>query len=114
MTPNLVDAIWEDQPALPQTLVRVHPAKYAGKASADKLSEVCAYIYICHTHYVTCHNSHCARPCQLREAMKEAGATAVVVGALDDIAWLLNIRGSDIPCNPVRYSTACVRTLKGY
>lgn len=46
--------------------------------------------------------------------MKEAGATAVVVGALDDIAWLLNIRGSDIPCNPVRYSTACVRTLKGY
>ena len=40
---------------------------------------------------------------QVRAAMAEAGATAVVVTALDELAWLFNIRGSDIPFNPVTY-----------
>ena len=48
--------------------------------------------------------AHAAVVCvQVRAAMAEAGATAVVVTALDELAWLFNIRGSDIPFNPVTY-----------
>lgn len=51
-------------------------AKYTGESAAERLAKV-------------------------REKMKENGAEVHILTALDDIAWMLNIRGNDIPCNPV-------------
>ena len=51
---------------------------------------------------------------QVRDAMKKQGATALAVSALDEVAWLFNIRGSDIPFNPVAYSYAVVTTDQAY
>ena len=80
---NLVDALWEAQPPRPANPVAVHPLKYAGQAVGDKLAGV-------------------------RKAMASKGATALVVSALDEVAWLFNLRGSDIPFNPVTYAYAVV------
>lgn len=73
---DLVGEIWEDRPALPCDPAFLLEEKYAGEAVSSKLSRV-------------------------REAMAMAGANYHVLTMLDDIAWLLNIRGNDIACNPV-------------
>ena len=73
---NPVDAIWSDQPAPPLAPVIAHDAGYAGKPSADKRAEAGA-------------------------AIKAAGADVAVIAALDSVAWVLNIRGSDVDCTPV-------------
>lgn len=75
--PNLVDQVWGSaRPAIPASKVVVHDVKYAGVSAAAKLRGV-------------------------RRAMSDRGATLLVVSALDEIAWLLNLRGSDVDYNPV-------------
>jgi len=83
---NLVDKIWKDQPDFPETLVKPHPLKYAGKSSQGKIDSV-------------------------RVELKKEKCTAHILTTLDTIAWLFNIRGKDIPFNPLVISYAII-TLK--
>lgn len=73
---NPVDAIWADQPAPSAAPAVVQPLDFAGQSSAEKRAAIAAQ-------------------------MRAAGAGALVVSALDSIAWLLNIRGSDVSRTPV-------------
>ena len=73
---DLIGEVWEDRPALSCEPVMELDVKWAGESRADK----------------------CAR---IRKAMEEKGADAFVLTSLDDIAWLLNIRGGDVHCCPV-------------
>ena len=73
---DLVGEVWEDRPALSCEPVMELDVKWAGESRADK----------------------CAK---IRKAMEEKGADAFVLTSLDDIAWLLNIRGGDVHCCPV-------------
>lgn len=73
---DLVGEVWENRPALSCEPVMELDVKWAGESRADK----------------------CTR---IRKAMEEKGADAFVLTSLDDIAWLLNIRGGDVHCCPV-------------
>jgi len=73
---DLPAATWNDRPPLPHAAVYEHPLEYAIHSRAEKLADV-------------------------RAAMKRAGATHHIVSALDEIAWVLNLRGSDVEYNPV-------------
>ncbi|MBC7133243.1 MAG: aminopeptidase P family protein [Roseovarius sp.] len=73
---NLVDAIWPDRPAPPKGPITPWPDDLAGA-------------------------SHAAKRARLAEGLRRAGARAAVITLCDSLAWLLNIRGSDIPRNPV-------------
>ena len=73
---DLIGEVWEDRPALSCEPVMELDVKWAGESRADK----------------------CAR---IRKAMEEKCADAFVLTSLDDIAWLLNIRGGDVHCCPV-------------
>jgi Xaa-Pro aminopeptidase len=84
---NLVDAIWPSRPAVPQNPIRVHPMELAGEDVQSKLGRFRS---------------------ALRGAPSSASANYVVLVALDQIAWLFNLRGSDIMCNPVFFSYAVV------
>jgi Xaa-Pro aminopeptidase len=68
--------IWPDRPALPTAPVYEHTAPQATVARADKLAQV-------------------------REAMARRGAAYHFISSLDDVAWLLNLRGADVDYNPV-------------
>ena len=70
------DKIWTDRPALPDNKAFIHEQKYAGEAAADKIAKV-------------------------MEATAGKGADAILVSALDELAWVLNLRGSDVKYNPV-------------
>ena len=74
--PDLLDAIWRDRPALPAHPVYAHRAPQAPRPRAAKLALV-------------------------REAMARQGATHHFISTVDDIAWLSNLRGSDVAYNPV-------------
>ena len=73
---NPIDAIWPDQPAPPRGAVRAHPESLAGRSAAEKRAEIAA-------------------------TLQRAGQTAVALTLPDSLSWLLNIRGADIPRNPV-------------
>ncbi|MCG8696093.1 MAG: aminopeptidase P family protein, partial [Minwuiales bacterium] len=73
---NPIDAVWSDQPAAPGAPVVPHPIDYAGREAADKRAEVA-------------------------KAVQEKGADAAVLTLPDSIAWLLNIRGADVPHSPL-------------
>ena len=73
---NLVDQIWPDRPAPPHGHITVQPIEFAGKSQEKKREE-------------------------LAKELKDAGQNAVVLTLSDSIAWLLNIRGDDIPHIPV-------------
>ena len=73
---DLPGEIWPDRPALPHAPVVAHEASFAVIPRAEKLAGV-------------------------RAAMQKLGATHHLVSSLDDIAWLTNLRGSDVECNPV-------------
>ena len=68
--------IWKDRPAIPENPVEIYPLKYAGESTRDKISRI-------------------------REALREQHADGMLMAALDDIAWTLNLRGTDVHCNPV-------------
>jgi Xaa-Pro aminopeptidase len=83
VTPNLVAELWEDRPEQVLAPMVNHPAKFAGETTASKLARV-------------------------RTAMKEAGVKAHVIGALDQVAWLFNVRSKDIAYTPVVTAYAVV------
>ncbi len=86
---DLVGEIWRDRPALPSAPVWVLDVESAGKSAADKLAE-------------------------LREEMAHKDADAHVLASLDDIAWLFNLRGGDVECNPVFLSFAVIEQKEAY
>ncbi|MDE6300091.1 MAG: aminopeptidase P family protein [Muribaculaceae bacterium] len=71
-----LDAIWSDRPALPESEVFVHEEKYAGKSASQKIADALARVRAQH-------------------------ASSAFISALDEIAWLLNIRSRDVKYNPV-------------
>ncbi len=73
---DLPAMVWNDRPPLPRAAVFEHPLEYAIRSRAEKLAIV-------------------------RASMRERGATHHLVSALDEIAWVLNLRGSDVEYNPV-------------
>ncbi|CAK9187567.1 unnamed protein product [Ilex paraguariensis] len=77
---NLVDQVWkESRPKPPSKPIRVHDVKYAGLDVSSKLSS-------------------------LRSELIDAGSAGIVVSMLDEVAWLLNLRGNDVPHSPVMYA----------
>ena len=68
--------IWSDRPAIPENPVEIFPMKYAGESTHDKIARI-------------------------RKALRERHADGMLMSALDDIAWTLNLRGTDVHCNPV-------------
>jgi Xaa-Pro aminopeptidase len=80
---DLLSEVWPDRPALPSAPVYEHLAPQAPLSRADKLARV-------------------------REAMRRHGATHHFVSTVDDIAWLFNLRGSDVSYNPVFLAHAMV------
>lgn len=81
---NLVDRVWEDQPDAPQGRVKVHPLEFAGE-------------------------THDAKRARLAEDLRENGHQAALITLPDSLCWLLNIRGSDIPRNPVAHGFALLQ-----
>ncbi len=68
--------VWADRPAIPDRPVEIQPMKYAGETATSKISRI-------------------------RKALRGLHADGMLVSALDDIAWTLNLRGTDVHCNPV-------------
>ena len=68
--------LWKDRPAMPLSPAFIHDTQYAGRSFTEKLAAV-------------------------RKEMDANGAESLLLSALDEIAWLLNIRGNDVHCNPV-------------
>ena len=68
--------IWTDRPAIPEDSVEIYPLKYAGESCNDKIARI-------------------------RKALRQKHADGMLMSALDDIAWTLNLRGTDVHCNPV-------------
>ena len=77
--------IWTNQPPIPTTPIEVHSLEYAGESTTSKLSHI-------------------------RIALRSLHADGMLVSALDDIAWTLNLRGSDVHCNPVFVSYLLIDT----
>ena len=71
-----MEQLWKDRPPLPQAPAYLYDRKYAGRTCAEKLEA-------------------------LRAEMRKQGADSLLLSALDEIAWTLNLRGSDVHCNPV-------------
>ena len=68
--------IWRNRPVIPENRVELYPLKYAGESTKDKIARI-------------------------REALRKRHADGMLMAALDDIAWTLNLRGTDVHCNPV-------------
>lgn len=86
---DLINELWSDRPEIPKSSVFIHEVKYSGKSTIEKLTQV-------------------------REEMNKKGANHYLLTSLDDIAWLLNIRGNDVPNNPVVISNVLVAEDKCY
>lgn len=71
-----VDALWPDRPSLPADKAYIHELKYAGKAPAEKIAVIL-------------------------DNVRAQGADSVLISALDEIAWTLNLRSNDVHCSPV-------------
>lgn len=80
---NLIDRVWTDRPAPPASPVVLHPLRFAGEEAAAKRERIGA-------------------------AIGKAGAAAAVLASPESIAWLLNIRASDLPYTPVALAHALV------
>ncbi|MFW6203048.1 MAG: aminopeptidase P family protein [Marinilabilia sp.] len=76
---TLAEDVWNMRPGIPDNPVKEHSAKLAGYSRKEKIEQV-------------------------RQQLKESNATHYVTGALDEIAWLMNLRGSDVNYNPVFHS----------
>lgn len=68
--------VWKNRPAIPQNPVEIQPMEYAGESVSSKITRI-------------------------RKALRGLHADGMLVSALDDIAWTLNLRGTDVHCNPV-------------
>lgn len=79
--------IWTDRPPVPQDKVSIHPLEYAGEPCHEKMARI-------------------------RQQLKSMHAYGMLVSALDDIAWTLNLRGTDVHCNPVFVSYLLIDTKR--
>jgi len=79
--------IWRDRPQVPRNPVEIQPMELAGEDVRSKLARI-------------------------RKALHEQHADGMLVAALDDIAWTLNLRGSDVHCNPVFVSYLLIASNK--
>ena len=70
------ETLWTDRPPIPKNKVEVQPLEFAGESAESKIERV-------------------------RQALREQKTDCLVISQLDEIAWLLNMRGSDVHCNPV-------------
>lgn len=86
---DLIGEIWIDRPAIPKGETFIHDVKYAGLTTKEKLEKV-------------------------RKEINRLNADYFLIGSLDDIAWLYNIRGNDVPSNPVVISYALVSMDNSY
>ena len=68
--------IWHQRPPIPENKVEIYPLEYAGETAHEKIARI-------------------------RRALRQQHADGMLMSALDDIAWTLNLRGSDVHCNPV-------------
>ena len=73
---NLIDLLWDERPALPQSKIEIYAPTYSGEATAERIDRV------------------------LRD-VESHGAKGLWLSTLDEIAWVLNLRGDDIACTPV-------------
>ncbi|CAN5410383.1 aminopeptidase P family protein [soil metagenome] len=80
---DLLDSVWTDRPDLPAAIIYPHPAPHDVVSRADKLAA-------------------------LRQAMRAAGASHHWISTLDDLAWLTNLRGSDVSYNPIYLGHALI------
>ena len=81
---DFISNIWLDRPEIPQKKCFVYPVEYAGKSCSEKLS-------------------------LLRNEMRKFDAHVFVISALDEIAWLFNLRGNDVDYNPVVIAYALIK-----
>ena len=70
------EELWTDRPPIPMNKVEIQPLEFAGESAESKIERV-------------------------RQALREQKAEGILISQLDEIAWLLNLRGSDVHCNPV-------------
>lgn len=82
-----LEQIWENRPSLPANPVEIQPLEYAGETLASKVARI-------------------------RKSLRELHADGMLVSALDDIAWTLNLRGTDVHCNPVFISYLLIESDK--
>ncbi|KQJ88315.1 probable Xaa-Pro aminopeptidase P [Brachypodium distachyon] len=83
LSSDLVDEIWKDRPPNDALPVVVHPVEFAGRSVAEKIKE-------------------------LREKLEHEKANGIIITALDEVAWLYNVRGADVHFSPVVHSFAIV------
>ena len=76
MTEDIFDTLWTDRPSLPQSPVFILDETKTGASCSEKIGRI-------------------------QEAIAKNGASAIILSALDEIAWTLNLRGNDVHCNPV-------------
>lgn len=82
-----LEQIWENRPSLPANLVEIQSLEYAGETLVSKVARI-------------------------RKSLRELHADGMLVSALDDIAWTLNLRGTDVHCNPVFVSYLLIESDK--
>lgn len=76
LCPDPMEEIWKDRPAMPEAPAFIYDIKYAGTSCTEKIATI-------------------------RKELKKQGVSGVMLSALDEIAWTLNLRGNDVHCNPV-------------
>ena len=76
MTEDPFDTIWSNRPSLPQSPIFILDKKRTGASCTEKIARI-------------------------QEAIAKNGASAIILSALDEVAWTLNLRGDDVHCNPV-------------
>ncbi|KAH9314181.1 hypothetical protein KI387_022808, partial [Taxus chinensis] len=86
---NLVDEVWRDRPLPEASPICIHPLEFAGRSVQEKLDD-------------------------LREKLDQEKAEAIILTALDEVAWLYNIRGSDVAYNPVVHAFAIVTKFSAF
>jgi Xaa-Pro aminopeptidase len=87
VTEDLISEIWKDRPSLNKDMIFVHEVDFAGQSRTEKINDV-------------------------RKQLRKHKADAFLVTALDEIGWLLNLRGSDVEFNPVFYSYLWIEKKK--
>ena len=88
MTEDIFDTIWENRPSLPKTPVFILDETRTGASCTEKIGRI-------------------------QKAIEKNGASAIILSALDEIAWTLNLRGNDVHCNPVFISYLLI-SKEGY
>ena len=85
--PDPMDELWENRPPMPESPAFAYDIKYAGKSCSEKIAAI-------------------------RTELKKKSAESVMLSALDEIAWTLNLRGNDVHCNPVVVSYLLITEKK--